>query len=185
MAAFIECRDGLVRNLVKLCVRVEDVDDILQTTFMRVLEADRKQGVMSPKDYFFVVSRNMVVKNMSTRRERMRVEFEDALVEAPEPPADTSLYYRQKLRVFEQALRTQPEPVRQAIILRKFYGFSHREIADKMGVSVSSVEKYVANGILRCRDQMKSQGYNLATDRPKSPSVASKPTVEKPSEAEK
>lgn len=120
LKAFTECKDALVRNLLKHYVRAEDVDDILQTTFLRALEADRKRGIASPKDYLFVVSRNMVFKSMSARSREMRAEVDEILLEADEPEADIALYYRLKLQAFDEALSALPEAPRQAIILRKF-----------------------------------------------------------------
>ena len=157
--AFAECRDGLIRNLLKLYVRPEDVDDILQSTFLKTLEADRAGGVASPKDYLFVVSRNLVFKSMSSRSKEMHAVIDTAIAEAHEPTADLAIHYKKKLRAFDDALRNLPEPVRQAIILRKFFGLPYKEIAKKMNVSVSSVEKYVAQGLLRCKDVLRAKGY--------------------------
>lgn len=167
LKAFTECKDALVRNLLKHYVRAEDVDDILQTTFLRALEADRKRGIASPKDYLFVVSRNMVFKSMSARSREMRAEVDEILLEADEPEADIALYYRLKLQAFDEALSALPEAPRQAIILRKFFGLSYKEIAKKMDVSVSSVEKYVAQGLLRCRDVLRTKGYSTKNEEGK------------------
>lgn len=159
LAAFYECRDGLVRNLLKMCVRAEDVDDILQTTFLQALESNRTRHVVSPKSYLFVISRNLVFKTMSTRSQEIRAEVDDAIADMDAPDADDALYHRQKLQAFEEALRTLPARSRQAIILRKFFGLSYKDIAGKMGVSISSVEKYVAQGTLRCKDVLRVKGY--------------------------
>ena len=159
LAAFSECRDGLVRNLLKMCVRAEDVDDILQTTVLQALESNRSRQVVSPKSYLFVISRNLVFKAMSSRSQEIRTEVDHALADVDAPAADDTLHYRQKLQAFEEALRSLPQRSRQAIILRKFFGLPYKDIARKMGVSVSSVEKYVAQGTLRCKDVMRKQGY--------------------------
>ena len=159
LTAFHECRDGLVRNLLKMCVRAEDVDDILQTTVLKALESNRTRQVVSPKSYLFVISRNLVFKSMSTRSQEIRAEVDDAIADVAAPDADERLYYRQKLKAFDEALKTLPARPRQAIVLRKFFGLSYKDIARKMGVSVSSVEKYVAQGTLRCRDVLRAKGY--------------------------
>ncbi len=159
LKAFHECRDGLVRNLLKMCVRAEDVDDILQTTVLKALESNRSRQVVSPKSYLFVISRNLVFKSMSSRSQEIRAEVDDAIADAEAPDADETLYYRQKLKAFDEALRSLPARPRQAIVLRKFFGLAYKDIARKMGVSVSSVEKYVAQGTLRCRDVLRAKGY--------------------------
>ena len=35
--AYMECRDALVRSIMKVCANPEDVDDILQETYLRSL----------------------------------------------------------------------------------------------------------------------------------------------------
>ncbi len=174
LAAFSECRDGLVRNLLKMCVRAEDVDDILQTTVLKALESNRSRQVSSPKSYLFVISRNLVFKAMSARSREIRAEVDDAIADADTPGADDALHYRQKLQAFEDALRLLPERPRRAIVLRKFLGLPYKDIARKMGVSVSSVEKYVAQGMLRCRDVLRAKGYYPDHDQPVTPATDSR-----------
>jgi RNA polymerase sigma-70 factor (ECF subfamily) len=74
-------------------------------------------------------------------------------------PADQTLYYQRKFEMLGKALRALPEKQRRAILLRKYFGMSHHEIARKMKVSVSSVEKYIASGIKECKRVLTVQGY--------------------------
>ena len=89
------------------------------------------------------------------------MEINDALMGVDDIPADVTLHYRQKFELFNEALRALPDKQRRAILLRKFYGLSHHEIAGKMHVSVSSVEKYIATGIAQCKRKLRSHGYEV------------------------
>ncbi|MGH8200295.1 MAG: RNA polymerase sigma factor [Steroidobacteraceae bacterium] len=51
-----------------------------------------------------------------------------------------------------------PPLCRRVFVLRKVYQLSHAEIAQVLGVSHSTIEKHVAKGLLRCRDQLRSAG---------------------------
>lgn len=159
--AYALCRDALVRSLLKMCVRREDVDDILQETFLRVLNANNKTQIKSPQDYLFVVSRNLVIERLSLRAREINMEINDALVGADQVSQDRNLHYKQKFEAFNEALCRLPEKKRHAILLRKFYGLSHDEIAKKMNVSVSSIEKYIATGVTECRRKLRSKGYGV------------------------
>lgn len=166
----MSCRDGLVRSIMKMCARQDDVDDILQETFLRVLNANEKSRIKSPQDYLFVVSRNLVIEKLSLRSREIVMEINDAMVGVDDISADRKLHQRQKLGVLNEVLQSLPEKKRRAILLRKFYGLSHNEIAKKMNVSVSSVEKYIAGGIKQCKRVMSSQGYEFegqSTNQPK------------------
>ena len=41
--------------------------------------------------------------------------------------------------------------------MRKVYGFSHKEISQELGISVSTVEKHIVSGLKRCRQSVKRQ----------------------------
>ena len=168
LKAFLGCRDALLRSIMKLCARQEDVDDILQETFLRVYTANEKTRITSLQNYLFVVSRNLVMKRLSRQSREIVLEINDALVDAGDISAEIQLYHRQKFEAFNKALSSLPEKSRRAILLRKFYGLSHREIAGKMHVSVSSVEKYISEGIKRCKQKLYLQGYELETEKQQS-----------------
>jgi len=174
--AFNTCRNALVRSILKMSVRQEDVDDILQETYLRVLNAGKKSHIQSPQDYLFAVSRNLVLENLSRQAREITMEINDALAGADEIAVDRVLHYRQKFKMLNEALRALPEQKRRAILLRKFYGLSHHEIAGKMNVSISSVEKYIASGIKECRRRLNAQGYETEGSADEKPEQNSRET---------
>ena len=161
LKAFMICRDALVRSIMKMGAQQEDVDDILQETFLRVFNANQKKTISSLQDYLFVVSRNLVYRGLSDRSREIVTEIDDALLGVEENSADMALHFRLKFEALNEALSSLPEKHRHAILLRKFYGLSHKEIARKMKVSVSSVEKYISGGIKRCGQILQTQGYDV------------------------
>jgi RNA polymerase sigma factor (sigma-70 family) len=166
--AFQSCRDGLVRSIMKMSVEQQDVDDILQETFIRVLDSDTKNQIKSPKGYLFVVSRNLVLKKLMQQSKEIHTELDDALLEDDvENSVEKELYQKLKFERFSKVLNSLPEKNRRAILLRKLYCLSHKEIAKKMNVSVSSVEKYIATGLKQCKQSLYAQGYE--TNEPKLP----------------
>jgi RNA polymerase sigma-70 factor (ECF subfamily) len=54
---------------------------------------------------------------------------------------------RQELRMLEQAISALPEGCRTVLLLRKVELLSHREIADRLGIAVSTVEKQHARAL--------------------------------------
>ena len=157
--AYMECREALVRSIRKACAQPEDVDDILQETYLRAYQANEKRPISSPKDYLFVVSRNLVYKSLAHQSKEIVTEIDDTLLDVEHAPLDHDLHFKLKLEVLNDAFSSLPEKQRRAILLRKFYGFSHKEIAKKMGVTVSSVEKYISFGLKHCEKVLCSRGY--------------------------
>lgn len=162
LAAFQSCKDGLVRSIMKMSVNQQDVDDILQETFISALRSDAQQQISSPKGYLFVVSRNLVLKKLMQQSKEMHTELDEALVEDDfDNTVEKALYQKLKFERFSKVLSSLPEKHRRAILLRKLYCLSHKEIAKKMDVSISSVEKYIASGIKQCKQSLYAQGYDV------------------------
>tara|TARA_R110000787_G_scaffold56158_2_gene129213 strand:- start:299 stop:871 length:573 start_codon:yes stop_codon:yes gene_type:complete len=161
LTAFQTCKDGLVRSIMKMSVEQQDVDDILQETFIRVLDSDAKQQIKSPKGYLFVVSRNLVLKKLMQQSKEIHTELDDALEDDDENTVEKELYQKLKFERFNKVLSSLPEKHRRAILLRKLYCLSHKEIAKKMDVSVSSVEKYIAHGLKQCKQTLCAHGYEV------------------------
>jgi RNA polymerase sigma-70 factor (ECF subfamily) len=159
--AFLACRNGLVRSILRMSIRPADVDDILQETLLRVLKGNDKKRIQSPQGYLFVVSRNLVLEKLSQRSREISAEIDESQADVDAVPIDQQLHDAQKLERFSEALLTLSADKRRAILLRKFCGFSQNEIARKMGVSVSSVEKYIASGLRECRRHLITQGYEF------------------------
>ena len=165
--AFQSCKDGLVRSIMKMSVEQQDVDDILQETFVRVLNSDIKQQISSPRGYLFVVSRNLVLKKLIQQSKEIHTELDDALIEDDvDNTVEKELYQKLKFERFSKVLSSLPEKNRRAILLRKLYCLSHKEIAKKMDVSVSSVEKYIVKGLKQCKQSLYIQGYEINKVKP-------------------
>ena len=58
---------------------------------------------------------------------------------------------QQTFGLYCEAVAALPEKCRQVFLLRKVHGLPHKEIAERMSLSVSSVEKYLLRGILECK----------------------------------
>ena len=160
--AFQSCRDGLVRSIMKMSVKQQDVDDILQETFIRTLNSDIQQQIKSPKGYLFVVSRNLVLKKLTQQSKEIDTEIDEALLENDvDNSVEKELYQKLKFERFIEVLNSLPEKNSRAILLRKLYCLSHKEIANKMNISVSSVEKNIAKGLKQCKQSLSAQGYEV------------------------
>ncbi len=65
--------------------------------------------------------------------------------------ADSELEAQESLGLYCEAVAALPEKCRQVFLLRKIHGLAHKEIAERMSLSVSSVQKYLFRGILECK----------------------------------
>lgn len=155
LSVFLEHQAGLKRFLRRIAPASLDVEDISQETILRALQAEREREILEPRAYLFVIARN-IVRDALDKKTRSVIDFiEDFSPEtlfSNEPPVEEQVESRQRLLLFLEAVATLPEQCQQVFVLKKVYGYSHREISRKLRISVSTTEKHVATGLKRCSE---------------------------------
>lgn len=153
--AFLRYRESLRRYVARLVIRPEDVEDILQDTFLNIHTLKDEHDIRSPKYYLFAVARRTAFRELKRQAARIAESIDDAIEKGAEPaayeaPADDALESREHFEVLTQVVSELPPQCRRVFILRKVFGYSHKEISAMMGISISTVEKYLARAMMRC-----------------------------------
>ncbi len=141
---------ALRRWLARLAPDV-DPDDVVQETYAKI--ARDFASVQSGRAYMFTVARNVVVESLRRKRIVRIVAIADLDALPVSDPADVQeqgLIGREELALLQAAIADLPEKRRQVLMLRKIDGLSQREVAQRLGLSESTVEKHVAAGIRGC-----------------------------------
>jgi len=130
-----------------------DVDDIVQESLSRLVQAREVSPIRSARALLFTTARNLALD--AVRRQRV-VAFEpitddtDPTVLTDAADVVATVTKQQELELLTKAIQLLPERVRQIFTLRTAYGLTQRQIAEKLGVSESTVEKQMAAGIRQC-----------------------------------
>ncbi|MFV0926494.1 MULTISPECIES: RNA polymerase sigma factor [unclassified Pseudomonas] len=130
--------------------------DLTQDAFVRYVGLDRQQrthSIVNPRFFLIRVLRNLIIDLGRSRTRRGPVgsldEVEHELLDpCPGPAALFEL--RQQLMLLQQALDELPVNCRQALLLNRLEGLGHAAIAERLGVSVSMVSKYIMSALLHC-----------------------------------
>lgn len=130
-----------------------DVDDIVQESLSRLVQAREVSPIRSARALLFTTARHLALD--AVRRQRV-VAFEpitdetDPSVLADAADVVASVVKQQELELLTKAIQSLPERVRQILTLRTAYGLTQKQIAEKLAVSESTVEKQMAAGIRQC-----------------------------------
>ena len=157
---YLGCERPLKRFLSRFCARSEDVEDLAQEAFLRAFSAETSQEIRSPKAYLFRVARNIALRDLSKKSRQLTDYLEDAIDDSPlgqEASCEDELIAQQKLEQCCQAIAGLPEQCRRVFLLRKIHAYSHKEIAEQLGISPRTVEKHITKGIDRFTDYMDQQ----------------------------
>jgi RNA polymerase sigma-70 factor (ECF subfamily) len=80
---------------------------------------------------------------------------------------------RQELLQLEQAIAQLPEGCRAVLLLRKIELLSHQEIAQRLGIAISTVEKQHARALRLLRAALAAPPQPAAAPRAEKPEVSS------------
>lgn len=134
---------------------VNDVPDVAQEVFLRLLRVERQDAIRNPEAYLFTVASH-VVHQHSLRRatEPVFIDVVDAFAElaapageGPAAKADSS----DRIEILKRALEQLPPKVGAALVMQCVGGYTVPEIAKLLGVSRDSVKKYLMRAAQHCR----------------------------------
>ena len=107
-------------------------------------------------------ARFRIAGNLATdhaRHQRIRERFATDHGDLPDlassiPQPDALLLVQQEHALLKQAIAELPEKRRTVFLLRTSQELSYGQIASRLGISVSAVEKHMSKAILHCRARM-------------------------------
>jgi RNA polymerase sigma factor (sigma-70 family) len=128
-----------------------EIDDVIQETYTRLISAESVSHVLDPRSYAFQTAGSVVIDHLR----RMKVvsiasvpDLDYLEVVSEDPSPERQAIDRDELHRLAQAIAGLPPKVREVFTLRRVYGLSQREVAVKMSISESTVEKHMSRGFL-------------------------------------
>jgi RNA polymerase sigma-70 factor (ECF subfamily) len=135
----------------------DDIDDVVQEAYVRLLRARERNEVTSPKAFVFAVARNLAldrVRHRQVARTEPLVESEALRVLEEGEGIPETIAHNQELEILTEAIQSLPDRCRQIFTLRKVYGLSQPEIAGRLGLSENTVSAQLTIGVKKCMEFM-------------------------------
>ena len=130
-----------------------DVDNLVQESLMRVMRAHESTPVLCPRGLLFATARNLaydVLRRHQIIAFESMAEITDSSVLISNDDVAETVSKKQELDLLEDAIRQLPDRCRQVFTLRAVYGLSQKEVAAKLEISETTVEKQMAKGTRSC-----------------------------------
>lgn len=125
--------------------------DLAQDTFVRLIAARDATGLQQPRAYLTTIARGLVIDHW--RRQDLERAYLDAIANLPEsqqPSPEAQFLIVETLAGIDTLLDGLQAGARTAFLLSRLEGLTYPQIAEHLGVSLSSVEKYMAAAIRHC-----------------------------------
>ncbi len=157
---FQENYDALVRFISSRVRDVDEAQDLAQDAFYKVMKVENAEELEHARAYLFQTASNLALNRIRKQRhqEAYKRSVEDTvnperegMIASPERAAVA----RQQLQQIESALNGLPSKCRRAFLLHRIRHLSYQQIAVELGVSVSTVEKYMIRALEQCRKKVR------------------------------
>jgi RNA polymerase sigma factor (sigma-70 family) len=157
MSVFVESRAILERLLTNRLRDRQAAQDLTQDLYFKLARvADEFPSKDDARRYLFRMAVNAALDHR--RVEGRRSELLAGIVElfdANQATPEEVLGADEEVARIEAALKDLPPKCRDVLFMSRMEGMTHAEIAEKLGVSRSLVEKYAVRALLHCRARLK------------------------------
>jgi RNA polymerase sigma factor (sigma-70 family) len=139
----------LVRYLLRVWPRRDDVSDLRQETYARVYAAARTARPQSPRAFLLGTAHNLLLDRI--RRERVvsieavaDIDKLNVLVDEVSPEQRAMAH--QQIKLLARAFELLPAKCREVVWLRRVEEIPQKEVAKMLGIGERTVEKHVSKG---------------------------------------
>jgi len=128
-----------------------DAADLAQDTFVRVIKARNALEIREPRPYLSMIAKGLLVDLF--RRRSLEQSYLEALAAMPEwqhPSLEDQAILFQALMEIDRLLQGLGSKVKQTFILSQFDGLTYPQIAERLGISVRTVNNHMAKAMEHC-----------------------------------
>lgn len=150
---FLEWRDDVYRYLLTVGLSPPEAQEATQEVFLRLYTALSKQQepILNQRAWIFRVAHNLglTLRARNTASQPFDVQIAASLQDSAADP-ESGVIEREKMQHIRRAIESLSPQQRHCLELRA-EGLRYQEIADTLGISVSTVSEFLKRAVLRLR----------------------------------
>jgi RNA polymerase sigma-70 factor (family 1) len=156
---FAESRDTLVQFACSFLHDDAAAQDIVQDAFVRLWRHRTAVATGAPlRAWLFTAVRNLCLNQLRDERTRALIQSDVIAAAAIAPRAlarpDQHMETREVRETLQRAIAALPARQRQALLLSRFNGLTHAEVADVMGCTARTVNNQLVRALERLRTSL-------------------------------
>lgn len=155
---FLEIHSELEGWVRRRCRSADLAADIVQDIYVRlhrITEPFASWG--DARAYLYRMAANAAIDHHKVEARRAEILQSAApLQEEISHGPEAAVFAKDQVRLIREALKELPKHCYEMLILSRVHGLTNAEVAKKVGVSKSLVEKYIAMALTACRDKLGS-----------------------------
>lgn len=127
-----------------------DVEDIVQSLWERVQSVKDHPPILDKKAYLSRLAINQATRHLTQdqRRDTLLKQSQALLLDSDDDLTPERITMsREEIERIDRAIRGLPAEVRQVLVLSRFEGLTQPRIAERLGISLATVERHVRRAL--------------------------------------
>jgi len=149
---------GFLYSLLK---STGDAEEIVQDTFVRIWESRHRFREEYPfESFLFKIAKNSFLNhNRKKINTKVFQEQYSIIVDQTQDTTEDYLLFKETQEIIDSIINAMPAKRREIFILQKVEGLSRKEIAEKLGISVITVDSHLLKAHAWLKESLKK--YSL------------------------
>ncbi|OTA20997.1 RNA polymerase sigma factor [Xenorhabdus beddingii] len=126
-------------------------EDLTHEIFIKLMQSSDLENIRQPRAFLITIARRTLANHW--RRKKLEDNYLEYMGTTPEISSHCSenqLMLLEQLEKIDKTLDELPAKVRQAFLLTQLQGLRYKEVADDLGISISSVKNYLHQAHRKC-----------------------------------
>ena len=141
---FTSCYQSSLSLALKLVGNLEDASDVIQESYMRACKGfESFRGESSFETWFHRIVVNTANSFRVVRSKRSVREVQELTEDSDDQSSFDDGSFSAAVIDIERAIAKLPPRFKSVVILRDFYGLSHREIAEKLSITENTAKVWL------------------------------------------
>jgi RNA polymerase sigma-70 factor (ECF subfamily) len=156
-ALYRETLTPLRRYLARILGCRSEAQDVAHDAYLRLYTVMDGREIEQPAPFLYTTARRLALNRLRRRRQGAIQEATGNVIEmtlASDPSVEDLVAARQEWAQVEAVIEGLPAGCRQVLRLSKVEHLTHREIAERLGTAVSTVEKQHARALRLIREAL-------------------------------
>lgn len=154
-------RKELHSFLLRRVACAETANDLLQDVFLRLVNCKPSEPILNPRAFVYRIAANLASDHIRQRRDTVDLDTAEVIElsdDKREPEA--IVFSQQQIGLCEQALSELSPLSLKILMMSRFEGYTHKQIAEELGISVSWVEKNIIAALKQCKRALEDANGN-------------------------
>ncbi|MGA4635348.1 RNA polymerase sigma factor [Pseudomonas solani] len=148
LALYLREQNRLLQLIRRIVGDRSTAEDLAQDTFLRLWDRELGDG---DRSLLFRTAQNLALDHLRARQVRSRHAREQMEDEGDGPDLQQQAEAHQELEHLLRRLQGLPRRCQQVFLLSRLDGLSYASIAERLGVSLSTVEKDIIRVLQHCQ----------------------------------